>query len=389
MSMRQKQTQRGRKSILSRLATICAMTAMFSSVPMMSSCGGGGSTANNGGGGTTQQTSAPTISVNDSLGGAKLLSFSDSTSGAIIYYTTDGSTPTASSPRYFAPVLLTSNVTVKAFAVASGYSASTTTSQAFAPNIASGTLVWTDDFTNGTGANAAPNSSTWTYDTGGGGYGNNELEIYCSYGSAASPCDAAKPNVYVGTDGYLHIVARNPSGTTYTSARMKTTGLFSINYGRIEARMKLPEGQGLWPAFWMLGNNIATVNWPACGEQDIMEHINAPSPDWIAGSLHGTHADLSTQYSTGTFSATDWHVYGMIWSPQSIKFYVDDPSNVYATFTPSSLSGQTGAVWPFDSNSGAYILLNLAVGGTWPGSPNASTPFPSEMLVDYVHVYTN
>ena len=153
--------------------------------------------------------------------------------------------------------------------------------------------------------------------------------------------------------------------------------------------MQLPEGQGLWPAFWLLGNDITTVNWPACGEQDVMEHINAPQPDWIAGSLHGTDANLTQQYpgATGpTFSAADWHTYGMIWSKESVQFYVDSPSNVYATYTPASLAGQSGAVWPFDSNSGAFVILNLAVGGNWPGSPNASTTFPSEVLVDYVRI---
>ena len=211
-----------------------------------------------------------------------------------------------------------------------------------------------------------------------------------AWGSSATPCDANSPNAYVGTDGYLHIVARQPSSGVYTSARLKTQGLFSFLYGRIEARMLLPEGQGLWPAFWMLGNDITKVNWPACGEQDIMEHINAPQPDWIAGSIHGTNLNGSQQFfgAVGqTFSASEWHTYGMIWSPGHVEYYVDSPDNVYATYT--TFTGQSGAVWPFDSGSGAFMILNLAVGGNWPGSPNGSTTFPSEVLVDYVRIYNN
>jgi beta-glucanase (GH16 family) len=326
------------------------------------------------------------------LNGAVLVSLSDSTNGATIYYTTDGTTPGTSSRQYFSPFLLASNVTVKAMATAVGYTNSAVASQSYSPNVASGTLVWSDEFTNTTSSNTAPNSAVWTYETGAGGWGNNELETYCAYGSTATPCSTSTPNSYVGTDGYLHIVAQQPSNGVYTSARMKTQGLFSFNYGRIEARMKLPEGQGLWPAFWLLGANYPSVNWPACGEQDVMEHIDTPSPDWIAGSLHGPNMNLSDDYpgTTGNaFAASDWHVYGMTWSDQQIQYYVDTPTNVYATFTPASMAGQSGAVWPFDSGSGAFIILNMAVGGSWPGSPNSSTPFPSEVLVDYVRVYTN
>jgi len=249
--------------------------------------------------------------------------------------------------------------------------------------------VWSDEFSNSTGANAQPNPSLWTYDTGNSGFGNSELENYCAWGSSSSPCDPANPNAYVGTDGYLHIVARNPAASVYTSARLKSQGLFSFDYGRIEARIKLPEGQGLWPAFWLLGNNITASPWPACGEQDIMEHIDAPSPDWVEGSIHGTGLNGGIQYLGGgaSFSASDWHVYGMIWSKGTVSYYVDTPSNVYATFMNSGLPA--GEVWPFESNGGAFVILNLAVGGNWPGSPDGTTPFPSEMLVDYVRIYTN
>lgn len=373
------------------IARTSVLALLCFSLQMMSACGGGGSSTG-GGGGTTPQVATPTITATAALNGAQTIALSDSTSGATIYYTLDGTTPTMNSAQYFAPMLLASSATVKAVATLSGDTDSTVASQTFGPAVASGTLVWSDEFNNTTGANVAPNTAVWTSDTGGGGWGNSELETYCAPGSSTSPCDTANSNAYVGTDGYLHIVARQPSSGVYTSARLKTQGLFSFSYGRVEARMQLPEGQGLWPAFWMLGNNIKTVNWPACGEQDIMEHINAPQPDWVAGSLHGTNANLSLQYPGSTepsFSAGDWHTYGMIWSPKSIQFYADTPTNIYASFTPSSLAGQSGAVWPFDSGSGAFVILNLAVGGNWPGPPTAATPFPSEILVDYVRVYTN
>jgi beta-glucanase (GH16 family) len=331
----------------------------------------------------------PTISAVAAKGGAQIVTLSDSTTGAAIYYSLDGSTPTSSSTQYTAPFLVASNLTVNVIATASGDTASQVASQSFAPNIASGTLVWSDEFDNSTGADAAPDKTIWTYDTGNGGWGNSELENYCASGSTTSPCDSSNPNAYVSTDGYLHIVARQPSTGVYTSARMKTEGLFSFTYGRIEARMQIPEGQGLWPAFWMLGNNINTVNWPACGEMDIMEHINTQQPDWIAGSVHGTSYNASQEYpgATGpTFSAADWHTYGMIWTKGSVQYYVDSPSNVYATNTSGNMQG---GVWPFDSDGGAFVILNLAVGGNWPGSPVAATTFPSEVVVDYVRIYTN
>ncbi len=361
------------------LVLLCAAAAL--------GCSGSNGNTGGGGGGTTQ-TATPAIATTAAQGGAQIATLSDSTPGATIYFTLDGTTPTVSSPQYFAPLLIAANETLQAVAIASGDTLSQVASQAFSPNIASGTLVWSDEFSNSSGANAQPNSSTWTYDTGAGGWGNQELETYCSWGSSTSPCSAANPNAYVGTDGYLHIVAQQPSAGVYTSARLKTQGLFTFMYGRIEARMQIPEGQGLWPAFWMLGSDIATVNWPACGEQDIMEHINAPVPDWVAGSVHGANLNLTEDYPAApqSFSASDWHVYGMIWTKGQIQYYVDSPSNIYATYTPST---QSGGTWPFDSGSGAFIILNLAVGGNWPGSPNSTTPFPSQLLVDYVRIYTN
>jgi len=255
-------------------------------------CGGGGTNAAP----TTPVVTVaatPTMITAAAQNGAVVVSLASSTSGATIYYTLDGSTPTSTSQVYQAPFLVASNLTVKAIAAYSGDTNSTVASQSFAPNIASGTLVWSDEFANSTGSPAQPNPLVWTYDTGNGGFGNQELENYCAWGSTATPCSTTQPNAYVGTDGYLHIVAEQPSAGVYTSARMKSVGLFSFQYGRIEARMKLPEGQGLWPAFWLLGNNIATINWPACGELDVMEHIDGSNPqnvgyDWVQGSVHGT-----------------------------------------------------------------------------------------------------
>jgi beta-glucanase (GH16 family) len=248
------------------------------------------------------------------------------------------------------------------------------------------TLVWSDEFNaTGTAAQSQPNPLNWTYDTGAGGWGNQELETYCGWGSATAPCDAANPNAYVGSDGYLHIVARTDSKGNFTSARLKTQGLQSFQYGRIEASIQIPAGQGMWPAFWMLGNNITTVSWPACGELDIMENIGK-EPDTIHGSVHGPNYNtgLPDVLPAGAKFSAAFHTFGMIWSPNKVQYYVDSPTNIYATFTPSTIPGGT---WPFEQGK-FFFILNVAVGGSWPGSPDATTTFPQQMLVDYVRVYS-
>jgi len=358
-------------------------------LPVGCASGGGPSSGSS----SNPQTAAPAISTTAAQNGAVIVTLATTTPGAAIYYTVDGSTPTTSSTIYEAPFLVALNLTLNAIATASGDTNSTVATQTFTPNIPSGTLVWSDEFNNSTNANAQPNPQTWTYDTGAGGWGNDELEDYCGWNSSISPCSSANPNVYVGTDGYLHIVAEQPSAGVYTSARLKTEGLFSFQYGRIEFRAQVPEAQGFWPANWLLGNSIATAGWPACGEMDVLERVNAAgSPDWNEGSIHGngfTGGNLGTQYDfPAGENAAGWHTYGMIWSKGSVAYYVDDPTQPYVTYTPSSISGLQGAVWPFDSGP-SFIILNLAVGGDWPGSPVASTQFPSPMLVDYVRVYTN
>src|SRR5215469_16481907 len=208
-------------------------------------CGG-----NDGGG---NSVSPPTISTKATLNGAVVVRLGVTTPGALIYYTVDGSPPTASSQQYQAPFLVARNLTVKAIAIA-GVTSSTITMQAFSPNIASGTLVWSDEFSNSTGAIAQPDPTIWTYDTGNSGFGNKELETYCAWGSSTAPCSTTGPSEYVGTDGYLHIVAQQRPGGAYTSARMKTQGLFSFQYGRLEVRAMVPEAQGFWPAAWLVGN---------------------------------------------------------------------------------------------------------------------------------------
>jgi beta-glucanase (GH16 family) len=247
------------------------------------------------------------------------------------------------------------------------------------------TLVWSDEFD---GPQAQPDPRNWTYDAGAHAWGNAELETYCAYGSSTGPCDPGKPNAYVGGDGYLHVAARSPSAGVYTSARLKTEGLQSFQYGRIEARIKIPVGQGMWPAFWMLGNDIRSVRWPACGEMDIMEGVGKmPSTNY--GSIHGTGftgTAISSSYTLrGDAKFGDgFHNFGIMWSPGKIAYYVDGPANVYVTYTRSNLPA--GAVWPFDARK-FFFILNVAVGGDWPGGPDKTTVFPQEMLVDYVRVY--
>jgi beta-glucanase (GH16 family) len=340
-------------------------------------------------------TPAPTISTTPAQNHAVIVTLATETPGAKIRYTVDGSAPTAGSQVYEAPFLVAADLTVTAIAIAADGTASPAASKSFTLHIPSGTLVWADEFTGRGGTNAQPDPKVWTYDTGNSGFGNQELEDYCAWGSTAAPCDPAAPNVFVGQDGYLHIVARQSATGAITSGRLKTQGLFSFQYGRFEIRARVPEGAGLWPAGWLLGNNAVTVGWPACGEMDVLERVNAAkTPDWNEGSIHGTgfvgNVGLGAVYHfPAGRTAADWHTYGMIWSKGSVAYYVDDPAHPYAIDTTDSIKHFPGAVWPFDDGQSSFIVLNLAVGGIWPGSPDASTPYPAEMVVDYVRVYTN
>ncbi len=357
-------------------------------------CGCSATVVNGGESDTPSAVAAPMISDAPAQNGAVIVSLSAG-AGATIHYTVDGSTPTTQSQIYQAPFLVASNLTVEAIAQQGTGTSSSVTKQAFTPNISPGTLVWADEFANTSGAIAAPDSKVWTYDTGNNGFGNHELENYCAWGSSSAPCSTESPNAFVGTDGYLHIAARQPAAGVFTSARLKSQGLFSVQYGRIEFRALVPEAPGLWPAGWLLGNNIVTVDWPACGEQDVLERVNAAkTPDWNEGSVHGVgftgDTGLGTVFSfPAGETAAQWHTYGMIWKKGSVAYYVDDPSHPYVTYSTADMSKLPGSVWPFDAGQSNFFILNLAVGGDWPGSPNAATQFPAEMLVDYVRVYAD
>ncbi|HVP53952.1 MAG TPA: glycoside hydrolase family 16 protein [Candidatus Eisenbacteria bacterium] len=240
-------------------------------------------------------------------------------------------------------------------------------------------LVWSDEFNGADGS--APDATKWAIQTGGGGWGNNELEYYTTRPQnvqvkGGNLVITAIKEDYTGPDG----VSRN-----YTSARMQTKGLFSQQYGKFEARVKVPKGQGMWPAFWMLGNNIDTAGWPACGEIDIMENIGK-EPAMVHGTLHAPGypgAGYSAAYTlpSGAFS-DDFHVFAVEWEPQQLRMYVD--GTLYGTYTQSGSPAPTN--WPF-STQPFFMLLNLAVGGDWPGAPDGTTQFPQQMLVDYVRVY--
>ena len=241
-------------------------------------------------------------------------------------------------------------------------------------------LVWSDEFDGPNGS--APDPAKWFVEVNGTGFGNNELEYYTS----------RRENSHV-EDGKLIITARKetftgPDGVTrpYTSGRLETKGHFEQQYGRFEARIKIPAGQGMWPAFWMLGNDIDRVGWPTCGEIDIMENIGS-EPSKVHGSMHGPKYSGENPL-TGAFTlprnqrfSDDFHIFAVEWEPAAIRFYVDDI--LYETQTPDNLPSSKH--WAFDHPF--FLLLNLAVGGGWPGNPDATTVFPGSMLVDYVRVY--
>jgi beta-glucanase (GH16 family) len=258
-----------------------------------------------------------------------------------------------------------------------------------------GTPVWSDEFT---GPLGTPIDATkWNYDTGILNV-NNEVEFYCAPGATGNNCNSTQPNAYI--DGNDHLIIQaiklNPSTTPYsgswTSARLVTNGTKQFQYGRAEARMMLPVGPGIWPAFWALGTNISTVSWPACGEIDYMENVPAASGlgiNKISSTLHGTGYSgsngLSQKYTFPTGGVTGYHNYGAIWSPNMIQFYVDDPSNVFFVRTASDVPAAES--WAF--NHPFFLLMNLAIGGdgSWPGPTDATTPNPAIMTVDYVRIY--
>ncbi|CAL2064791.1 glycoside hydrolase family 16 protein [Tenacibaculum sp. 190524A05c] len=221
-------------------------------------------------------------------------------------------------------------------------------------------------------------SSIWTYDIGTGqnGWGNNELQYYTD-----------RPENVTVQNGVLIITARQEqfNGSGYTSARIKTEGLFEQAYGRFEARIRVPYGQGMWPAFWLLGNNCNDpgFTWPQCGEIDIME-FRGQEPTVIHGSVHGPGYSAGNAITKSYTLENDrfdtgFHVYGIEWAPDYVNFYVDDV--LYNQITKADVTGEWVLDHPF------YIIINLAVGGSFVGSPNSETVFPQNMLVDYVRVY--
>ncbi len=243
-------------------------------------------------------------------------------------------------------------------------------------------LIWSEEF-NGP-AGSSPNPNNWNFDTGGKGWGNEELESYTS----------RPQNAELDGKGDLDITARAESYTgsdgiprQYTSARLQTLHKFQFQYGLVEARIQVPAGKGMWPAFWLLGDEgyASEHAWPDCGEIDAMEVLGS-EPNVVHGTLHaawpwapkdgvGGRAESPTPLSAG------FHVYGVEWAPERISFLLDGA--VYQTITPADLP--PAPPWPFDHPF--FLLLNLAVGGDWPGAPNASTQFPAHMLVDWVRVW--
>jgi beta-glucanase (GH16 family) len=244
-------------------------------------------------------------------------------------------------------------------------------------------LVWSDDFT---GPAGSPVDARWSAEVGGDGWGNNELEYYTD----------RTQNAHLDSHGHLAIAVRKerlPGSSCwygpclYTSARLTTSHRFTVTYGRVEARIKIPAGQGYWPAFWLLGQDIDTAGWPACGEIDVMENVGQ-EPDTVHGSVHGPDgaggdASLTAPFTLpgGQNVADGFHVFALEWGPRVLRWYVDKA--LYETVTPQDLPA--GARWVY--NHPFFLLLNVAVGGDWPGSPDASTRFPQAMLVDYVRVY--
>jgi beta-glucanase (GH16 family) len=252
------------------------------------------------------------------------------------------------------------------------------------------TLIWSDEFSGPAGS--APDSSNWKFETGNNnGWGNAELEYYCPPTNNNPPCSSTSPNAFLDGSGNLVIQAIHTASGTWTSARMKTEGLEEFQYGRIEARMKLPTGAGLWPAFWMLGTNIGSVGWPSCGEQDIMEWVPQYTPTTTSSTIHGPGysggSGIGSRFtfpSGGQVDDPGFHTYGVIWSQDQMQFYRDDYTQPFFTVTPANLPA--GKQWAF--NHPFFILLNLAVGGNFPKPPpDNSTPNPATILVDYVRVY--
>jgi beta-glucanase (GH16 family) len=230
-------------------------------------------------------------------------------------------------------------------------------------------------------AGAAPDPRFWSFEVGGGGFGNAELEFNTDRSTNAA-LDGA---------GNLVITARREEyqGRSFTSARLSTRALQQVAYGRVEARMKLPRGQGLWPAFWLLGANISEVGWPNCGEIDVMESRGA-QPALAYGSLHGPGYSgggaISNVFraAAGATLADAMHVYAAEWDPDEVRWSVDGV--IYGRAHATRL--RSGQRWVLDGHP-FFVVLDLAVGGNYGGAPDATTPFPQSLLVDYVRLFAH
>jgi beta-glucanase (GH16 family) len=248
-------------------------------------------------------------------------------------------------------------------------------------------------------ANSPIDTTKWRFDYGNL-HVNNELEWYCGpVGDPQNmpPCDSTKPNIFIDGSGHLVFQAYRINNTlvngSWTSGRMQTNGTMTFQYGRLEASMSLPVGAGLWPAFWALGSNFATVSWPGCGEMDFMENVPASpgglGPTKIRSTIHGpgysggNGLGQDFMFPNGS-DVTGFHVYGAIWSPNMVQFYVDSPNNVFFIRTANDVPGGPSQ-WVF--NHPFINITNLAVGGSFPGNPDSTTPSPATMLVDYIHYY--
>jgi beta-glucanase (GH16 family) len=247
------------------------------------------------------------------------------------------------------------------------------------------TLAWSDEFDGPAGS--AVDGTKWVSEVGNGshGWGNRERQYYTNTTKNAS-LDGAGNLVITAYRESLGKRFRCWYGECrYTSARLKTQGKFEQAYGRFEARIRVPYGQGIWPAFWMLGSNIQKAGWPACGEIDIMENIGR-EPAIVHGTIHGpgysgAHGIAAPYTLTSGAFKDAFHLFAVEWEPNRIRWYVD--GQLYRTRTPADLP--RGSTWVFDHSH--FLLLNLAVAGYWPGDPDTTTVFPQKMYVDYVRVY--
>ena len=265
----------------------------------------------------------------------------------------------------------TAVATLAAAALAAGVAYAVT---APAASAATGDVIWSQEFNGAAGS--APDPAVWSYDTGAGGWGNNELQTYTT----------SRSNSQLDGNGNLVITARR-EGSGYTSARLHTNDKVELRYGRIEARIQIPRGQGIWPAFWMLGGDFPQTSWPSSGEIDVMENVGY-EPHRVHGTVHGPGYSGGSgitgmyQHPQGWSFADTFHTFAIDWRPGQITWFVDGVQ--FHQVTRASVGSNA---WVFDKPY--FLILNVAVGGSWPGYPDASTTFPQQMKVDWIRVLDN